>query len=108
MYLNKLNFSIKLFKNTRNFKCLYSTSVNNEIITSRNESNVKLPSDKLSTKSQKLSKAMISFLERYNSHEAIINRKETEYQIGKRYLAKIMGINEDNEFDQAAIDVKKS
>lgn len=107
MALNKLNFAIKSFKNSRvNCKYLYTTSINNnESIKNINESNSKLPSDKVVSKSQKLSKAMISFLERYNAHEAIISRKENEYQIGKRYLAKIMGINEEDGFDQAAIDV---
>lgn len=54
---------------------------------------------------KKTSKAMKAYLERAKEHDEFMQQQNTEYQIGKRHLANMMG--EDPEtFTQDDIDVR--
>ncbi|XP_067141140.1 small ribosomal subunit protein uS9m [Centruroides vittatus] len=60
-------------------------------------------SDAQSLKIQKISKAMKAYLERAKRHEEFIEKETREYEIGKRHLANIMGVDPDM-FTQEDID----
>jgi len=54
-------------------------------------------------KAQKINKAMIAYLQRAEAHNAFMSHEIAEFEIGKRHLANIMGVNPD-EFTQDDID----
>ncbi|XP_023212869.1 uncharacterized protein LOC111615672, partial [Centruroides sculpturatus] len=60
-------------------------------------------SDAQTVKIQKISKAMKAYLERAKRHEEFIEKETREYEIGKRHLANMMGVDPDM-FTQEDID----
>ncbi|KAK0089636.1 hypothetical protein PV325_006346 [Microctonus aethiopoides] len=97
---------MKTFDNSqRNVLCLSSnySTVNAPLINNVQADNIFGTSEEAPKK--KLSKAMKAYLERAKEYDEFIQREKKEYQIGKRHLANMMGINPE-EFTQE--DVKKS
>jgi len=80
-----------------------NASSRDELAKKVSDGGVPLSKEKANAKSEKMSRAMISFLQRSLAQEKIIKEKEADYELGKKYLAKIMAIPE-NEIDNNAID----
>ncbi|XP_067674860.1 small ribosomal subunit protein uS9m-like [Haliotis asinina] len=57
------------------------------------------------TKAEKISKAMKAYMERAQAHDEMLKKETADYEIGKRHLANIMGLDPDHMTDQ---DVKES
>ncbi|EEC12685.1 28S ribosomal protein S9, putative, partial [Ixodes scapularis] len=55
------------------------------------------------TKVQKISKAMKSYLDRAKAYDEFIQKEKNEFEIGKRHLANMMGVDAD-EMTQADVD----
>lgn len=55
------------------------------------------------TKVQKISKAMKSYLDRAKAYDEFIQKEKSEFEIGKRHLANMMGVDAD-EMTQADVD----
>ncbi|KAK0168760.1 hypothetical protein PV327_002530 [Microctonus hyperodae] len=101
----------------RNVMKTFDNSQRNVLCLSLNYSTVNIPlnnnidadsifdTSEITPNKKKLSKAMKAYLERAKEYDEFIQKEKKEYQIGKRHLANMMGMNPE-EFTQE--DVQKS